>query len=484
MSERRSDVIHDIAIIGGGFSGLTLAFRLMQGAPDHRVVLLEASDRLGGKALTEIVETEHGRFLIEAGPDSFLAVKPWAGQLAADLGLAPRLLPINMVDRPVSVLKRGNLIRMPAGLSLAAPAALKPFVSSPLLTPSGRARVLREPRIRPSRDDGDETVGSFVRRRLGAEMLDWVAEPLMAGIYNGDPKQMSLLATFPQLRVQERLQGGLIRAARHTRATRVGSRQPAFLTFRDGIGTLVDALVVATAPVARTHATATAIHRASDAEGVFQIELANGERIEARQAVLAIPAHAAAALLDRTFPEVSARLSAFRTNPAGSVSLAFRTKAIARPLPGYGLLVPMKENRPINAVTIASRKFDERAPAGWTLLRVFFGGARSPETMELPDDELLTVVLAELHELLGIASKPLFHRIVRWPSGSPQYDLGHLDRVTAIEGALPSGLHISGCAYRGVGLPDLAKEAALLANQLLLQKPRILKPMKQGSDLR
>jgi oxygen-dependent protoporphyrinogen oxidase len=245
MTEPRSEAAHDIAIVGGGFSGLALAFRLKRHAPARSIVLLEACGRLGGKALTETVETELGRFLIESGPDSFLAAKPWAKQLAIDLGLAERLLPINLVNRPVSILKHGKSFRMPAGLSLAAPAALKPFVRSPLLSPSGRARVLREPRIRPSASETDETVGSFIRRRLGAEMLDWIAEPLMAGIYNGDPEEMSLLATFPQLRAQERRQGGLIRAARiAARAARDGPRQPAFLTLRDGVQEIVDALVM------------------------------------------------------------------------------------------------------------------------------------------------------------------------------------------------------------------------------------------------
>jgi oxygen-dependent protoporphyrinogen oxidase len=458
--------LYDVAIVGGGFAGLALAFRLLQHQSNPRVILLEASARLGGKALTEAVETEHGRFLIEAGPDSFLATKPWARQLAIELGLENRLIPINSVSRPVSILKDGRLIRMPAGLNLAAPALLGPFLESPLLSPSGRARVLREPRIRFTANDGDESVGGFIRRRLGQEMLDWIAEPLMAGIYNGDPDGMSLLATFPQLRAQERHQGGLIRAARLNRRTRAsGARQAAFLTFRDGMQELTAALADRIGPISGAAVRVTGINRRPTDNNVGLL-LDDGRCLVARHAILAVSAAAAADLLRPELPDLASRLARFRTNPAGSISLAFPDDAIARPLPGYGLLIPMKERRPINAITVASQKFDHRAPAGWSLLRVFFGGARSPETMTLDATALTELVMSQLKELLGVQSAPLLTRIFRWPSGSPQYDVGHLDRVAELDALLPPNLHLTGSAYRGVGLPDLAHEAELLATKL------------------
>lgn len=455
----------DVAIVGGGFFGLTLALRLRQRNPGAAIVLLEASDRLGGKALTHRIVTEHGEFLVEAGPDSFLAAKPWALQLAGELGLHDELLPINHASRPVSVVKHGRLIRMPAGINLAAPSLLKPFVRSPLLSPSGRARVLREPFAPIRTSDSDEAVGAFIRRRLGQEMLDWVAEPLMAGIYNGDPEQMSLLATFPQLRTQEREQGGLVRAARRARMARRGPRPPAFFTFKTGMQTLTDALAREVDDLARLDAAVDRVGR--DESGGYAIQSRDGNRIAARQVVFATPARDSVRLIEEIAPDAAATLAVFRTNPAGSVSLALRDADIARPLPGYGLLAPMREERPINAITVASKKFEGRAPDGWTLLRVFFGGARSPETMELDDDQLLAVVQRQLRELLGVGPPPLFHQITRWPAGSPQYDLGHLDRVAAAEAALPAGLHIGGSAYRGVGLPDLAHEADLLATRLV-----------------
>jgi oxygen-dependent protoporphyrinogen oxidase len=229
--------------------------------------------------------------------------------------------------------------------------------------------------------------------------------------------------------------------------------------------TLTDALARAVGDVARLDAPVERVGR--DASGALSVHLCDGNRVAARQVVLATPVRESARLIEAAVPDAAKKLAEFRTNPAGSISLAFRDADIGRPLPGYGLLAPLRETRPINAITIASKKFNGRAPDGWTLLRVFFGGARSPETMGLSDDALLAVVRDQLRELLRVEAPPLFHRITRWPSGSPQYDLGHLDRVAAAEAALPAGLHVDGSAYRGVGLPDLAHEAQMLAERLL-----------------
>lgn len=454
----------DVAIVGGGFSGLALAHHVRQRAPAARVMVFEASDRLGGKVSTDIIETEHGRFIVEAGPDSFLAAKPWAMDLARELGLEQRIIPINRVSRPVNVLSRGESVRLPAGLSLAAPALLRPFVASRLLTPSGRARALREPRVPVRWDDDDESVGAFIRRRFGPEMLDWVAEPLMAGIYNADPDRMSLLATFPHLRLQERRQGGLIRAARAAWRQRSPTRPPVFLSFTDGMQTLSDALInrLGAGVVVSAEVRGTSIAP----DGSHRLALADGRCIQAKQVVLATPASVSAAITRASFPRLAALLDELRTNPAGSMSLAYRDGQVSQPLSGYGLLLPLRERRPINAVTVASKKFPGRAPSGWTLIRVFFGGARSPETMALDDVELARLVDAQLGELLGVSGPPLFRRITRWPGGSPQYDVGHLDRIAAIDHALPNGLHVVGSAFRGVGLPDLAREADELARAL------------------
>ncbi len=201
------------------------------------------------------------------------------------------------------------------------------------------------------------------------------------------------------------------------------------------------------------------------------IEFANRVPVITQSVVLAIPAANAARLLQPIAPNASSLISTLRTVSSGSISLAYRTAEITRPLSGYGLVVPAKSGGAFNAMTVSSQKFDGRAPDGWTLLRIFYGGTRSPETMLLDDDALLRTMRSELRTLLGIQAAPLFHRIYRWPAGSPQYDVGHLDRIAAIDASLPNGIVVTGSPYRGVGIPDIVRESTQTA-QLLVEQHR------------
>jgi oxygen-dependent protoporphyrinogen oxidase len=221
--------------------------------------------------------------------------------------------------------------------------------------------------------------------------------------------------------------------------------------------TLVDALAERVGDAVETKAAVTGI--STGQTGGYRLTFTDRPDLLAEQVVLTTPATTAADLLVEVAPDSADRLRELRAVHAGTISLAYRTADIPRPLPGYGLAIPAKEGRPINAITVASRKFAGRAPAGWELLRVFFGGYRSPETMRLDDNALLEVVTAELRDLLGITAPPAFHRIHRWPAGSPQYDVGHLDRIAAIEATLPAGITLTGSPYRGVGIPDVIREA-------------------------
>jgi oxygen-dependent protoporphyrinogen oxidase len=455
----------DVAIVGGGFAGLCVAHRLRQRAPQLRCLLFDASDRLGGKVLTETIELDDGRFVVEAGPDAFLAQKPWARMLAEELGLATRLIPINSVPQPVGILKRGRIVALPEGVSLLAPTKIWPFLRSPLLSLRGKAVVALDLGLPADAGDDDESLAAFVRRRLGREALDWIAEPLMAGIYNADPERLSLLATFPNFRAIEREHGSVIRGLRiAARATRGKTRGPAFLSLRGGMQELTDALVTGAGDVARCGVRVERVCRTDD--GTYALTLADHPAVVARNLVLAVPATEAARLVEPLAAATARALAGLRTVGAGSMTLAYRIGDIAHPLPGYGVVVPQRERRPINAITVASRKFDGRAPAGWELLRVFFGGARSPESMALAEDRLLATVRDQLRDLLGIDAPPAFHRAYRWAAGSPQYDIGHLDRIAAIEAGLPPGAFVTGSAYRGVGLPDLVQAAFSVADRI------------------
>ena len=191
----------------------------------------------------------------------------------------------------------------------------------------------------------------------------------------------------------------------------------------------------------------------------YVLSLSDGTTLAAQAVVLAIPSFIAAGLVESLAPAAAQLLTTIRYVSTGTISLAYRQSDVRNPLHGYGLVVPSSEHRPINAVTLNSVKFDHRAPADCLLLRAFFGGSRSPQSMDLDDDTLYAIVRDELRRTLGISAEPLFHRIYRWRQANPQYDVGHLTRVEAIEAALPPGLYVTGSPYRGVGIPDCVKQA-------------------------
>lgn len=452
----------DVAIVGGGFAGLAVAYALTKRHPALDWHLFEASDRLGGKVKTERIVHQDGEFLVEAGPDAMLTTKPWGRDLAVELGLGQRLLPINSLPAPAAIVKHGRIIDLPDGIALAAPTKLIPFARTRLLSPSGKLRAAADILLPARRQSEDESVGGFIRRRLGREMLDWIAEPMMAGIYNADPDDLSLRATFPRFEALEQTHRSLIRGLRATRPSISGSKNvPVFETLRGGMQELPDALIARVGNRCRTDAPVSTVAAHGDR---YAVSVAGDAPIFARSVVLAAPASETARLLDPVAPTAASEVKALRTLSAGTLSLACRTEAIGRPPNGYGLVIPAREGLPINAITIASRKFPGRAPAGWTLLRVFFGGTRSQHTMQVDDTALLQVILNQLRTLIDFQGEPVFHRIQRWQSGSPQYDVGHLERVARIEARLPPGIVVTGSAFHGVGLPDIARDAIRAAS--------------------
>lgn len=461
---RTSSMDSPVVIVGGGIAGLSTAWYLQQRSIPY--VLLEEAGRWGGHILTETVETAAGRFIVEAGPDSFITQKPWGVQLARELGLSDRLVGTNDRMRKVYVLSKGRPIPMPDGVLLIVPTRFKPFVLSPLISPLGKLRMGLDLFIPPRRDGADETLADFVRRRLGNEALDKIAEPLLSGIYNAEADRQSLLATFPRFRELELKYGSLTRgmlAARGNgnghdrRAGDEGRRPPsAFVSLAGGTAELIEALVGRLTGDLRLNAAVARLERSAD--GDYLVSTARGEQLRAAAVVLAVPAFVAAELVRQLAPEGAAVLAGIRYVSTGTISLAYRLDEIPQPLLGFGLVVPGSERRPINALTWSSLKFVGRAPEGYALFRVFFGGSRSPRSMELDDAALLATVRQELYHLMGITAAPLFHRIYRWPRANAQYDVGHNDRIAGLERMLPAGLHLTGSPYRGVGLPDCIRQ--------------------------
>ena len=319
--------------------------------------------------------------------------------------------------------------------------------------------------IPPKLDDEDETLAGFVRRRLGDEALDKIAEPLLSGIYNAEAGRQSVLATFPRFHDIEKKHGSLIKGMLASRRSVPKPASPAatpslFMSMRDGMYELVDALQLALRGSVLCGTQTIGLQPAGD--GRYQIEVdgpAGLRLLVANGVILATPSFVAADLLASLAPQAAARLSRIRYVSTGTVSLAFHKSDLKRKLDGFGLVVPRSERRPINAITWTSTKFDHRAPEGYALIRVFFGGSRSPETLERTDDEILSIVRRELDLMLGIRAEPVFHRLYRWPRGNAQYDAGHLDLVRAIEQALPPNVLVTGRPYRGVGLPDCIRQS-------------------------
>ncbi len=461
---------NDVAavIVGGGVAGLSTAWYLQQSGVEY--VLLEQSNRWGGKILTEHVDGYGDRpFVVEGGPDSFITQKPWGEALSRELGLGERLIGVTEALRQVYVLHRGRPTPLPDGIMLIVPTRFWPFVLSRLISARGKLRMGLEWFMPARRDDADETLADFVRRRLGGEALDKIAEPLLSGIYNAEAERQSLLATFPRFRELEKEYGSLTRgmiAAQRARKSAPSPQRRAsgmFITPAGGVEELIHALVNRLTGDLRLHSTALAVEPL--ARG-FVVHLADGSSLRAHEVVFATPAFSAARLLHSTVPDAAFLLDGIRYVSTGVVSLAYRAADAPNPLKGYGLVIPTSERRPINAITLSSLKFEQRAPTGYLLLRVFFGGSRSPQSMMLSDDDLSKTVGEELDRLLGIDAAPLFHRIHRWERANPQYDVGHLERVAAIEAQLPPGLHLTGSPYRGVGIPDCVKQAQQTAQRI------------------
>lgn len=457
-----------VAIVGGGITGLAAAYFLQEKARETGLAisysLLEQSARWGGKIRTETVGGYgDAPFVVEAGPDSFITQKPWAWQLAHRLGIGGRLLPTNETGRKIYVLNKRRPTPLPDGVLLIVPTRFLPFALSPLISLPGKLRMGLDLFLPAKRDGEDETLADFITRRLGAEALDKIAEPLMSGIYNAEADKQSVLATFPRFRELEQKYGSLTKgmlAAQRARQQSAASAPPNskpmsfFVTPKAGVEAMVDALQTQLTGELRLGAGVAALEPIA---GGYRLYLTDGAEVRASQVILAAPAFVAGQLLRPLAPDAADLLDGIRYVSTGTISLAFRSADAPNPLNGYGLVIPMSERRPINAITLNSVKFAHRAPDNHLLLRAFFGGSRSPQSMELDDAALYATVRRELDALLGIAAEPLFHRIHRWRRSNPQYDVGHLERVAAIERALPPGVHVAGSAYRGVGIPDCVK---------------------------
>ncbi|WP_442482013.1 protoporphyrinogen oxidase [Aeoliella sp. SH292] len=453
-----------IAIVGGGISGLAAAHRLTELLPDWPIKLFEASSRLGG-----VLHTEHAEgYLIEHSADNFLTRLPWAKELCERVGIAKELLPTEPSLRRALVVNRGQVVPVPEAFVLMSARKLWPVLTSPVLSAAGKLRLAMEAFVAKRTDSTDESVASFARRRLGREAFEQLVQPLVAGIYTADPELLSMQATLPQFVEMEQKFGSLWRGTRgQASGTDSGAQYSAFVAPRGGMGQLVDAIAERLPP--GSVELNTAIERVQQTDsGAWQLQTTSGQRIEAAAVVIATPAPRAAKLLSLVDEPLSKLLGSIRLASTAIVVLGVERAQVAKPIPGFGFVVPQVEGRQIIAASFSSVKFPDRAPDGRLLIRVFIGGALQPELLERSDAELVSLARQELRELVGLTGEPDLTNVVRWPASMPQYHVGHLDRVMQIEQltAQHPGLAIAGNAYRGVGIPQCIRSGEQAAQQI------------------
>ena len=447
-----------IAIIGGGIAGLSAAFYLQQakrGGAALEYVLYEAGERLGGVLRTERVDD----CLVEAGPDSFLTEKPWAAELCRELGLEDQLLGSNDQLRRTWIVVNRRLRPLPDGLQFMVPTRTWPIVFSRLFSARTKLRMFGELFSPAHASSADESAAALVERHFGREVVERLADPLLAGVYGGDAARLSARAVLPRFTEMEAQTGSLIRGMLAARRKRAGApAQPLFSSLKDGMQQLVDAVVARLDPAAlRRSAPVTGLRR----EGArWSLALAASPAESFDYAVLAIPAFRASDLLETASPALAAVLAQVPYNNAMTLSLGFDAESIlpsvgSRFHTGHGFLVPRREGRCLLACTYVHNKFPHRAPPGRVLLRAFLDD-RHRDLAGLRDEEAVQVARLELRAVLGLYAEPRFARLYRWPAAMAQYEVGHLDRLAEIErlrAQLP-GLALIGNAYRGIGVPD------------------------------
>jgi len=469
-----------VAIVGGGITGLATAFALHEQAAQAglpvSLTLIDADPAWGGKIVTHHV----GDLIIEAGPDSFLSQKPWAIELCAKLGLSEQLINTNVLQKKTFVFSRGRLRELPEGLVIVVPTRLGPFLRSGLLSWPGLVRMAMDLVIPARRSGGDESLASFFRRRIGREAFERVVEPLMAGIYAGDAEQMSLSATFPRFRELERRHGSLIRgmlAARHAPTGRDRSAGPPrtmFVTLREGLGMMVDALVsrlsksgVTLMPGRRV--VGLRARSGQPAKGTNAIRLEDGTAVSADAVVLATPAYATAELVRPLNDSAAELLKAIPYASTATISLAYEVGEVGSTVKGFGFVVPRAEGRDLLAATWSSMKWPNRAPATRTLIRCYVGGIGRDALLKLDDGPLVRRVQEELASMTGLAAEPTYVEVNRWERAMPQYTLGHLQRLDEIQKSLGPypGLYLAGAAYHGIGIPDCIRDGTETAAAVL-----------------
>jgi oxygen-dependent protoporphyrinogen oxidase len=441
-----------VIVIGGGISGLSAAYYLRKAGIGSTII--ESRPRLGGVIETLQVEG----CTVEAGPDSFLSVKPAALDLIRELGLADDVIGSNDHIRKTYVLKNGRLVALPDGLMMMVPTKILPLVATPLLGWGTKLRMGLELLRAPQPKREDQSVAEFVAEHYGMEAVEYLAEPLLSGIYGGNPKELSVNAVLPRFVELAREYGSLTRGVLAERAKAAAARanaspMPLFRTLKGGLGQMTAAIERAIAGgVQVRRGRAETVERAGAG---YRVRL-DGDWMECDRLVVATEAHSAALLLPGVDARLAERLGEVPYSSSMTVAAGFDAADFATPPDGFGFLVPKKERERLVACTWVGTKFSHRAPEGVIVARCFLGGREDASVLDESDDSVRAVVTQELSRIAGVSARPRFFRVYRWPRSMAQYSVGHPRRMAEIESILDglAGLHLAGNAYQGIGIPD------------------------------
>lgn len=454
-----------VVVVGGGLTGLTVAFRLKQLAPDTSVAVLEPRERPGGNVGTE----DHRGFVVERGPNGFLDRTPAVPELVRDLGLTDRLITASDGSRKNRyVFVGGKLRKLPRG----------PFglLTTSLLSLRGKWQLLTEPWRKAPPPGAEESVQQFAIRRAGREAADIFADALVTGIHGGDPALLSVSAAFPRLPVMEREAGsvvrGFMRAAKQRKRDAQARGEPApgpmrMWSFREGLRVLTDALAERLGRSVKCETAARSIAESASV-AAWMVYGESGRAWAADAVVLACPAYEQAAIVQELNPRLADELAAIPYNRIAVVALGYRERDCPGSVDGFGYIAPQNTRRDVLGVQWCSSIFPDRAPQGFVLWRALCGGVHRAEQVEWDDDRLSRAVHEEIKLAMGVTGEPVFRRIVRWPNAIPQYVIGHLDRVARIDALVAGhpGLFLTGNSFRGVAMADCVEQAGIVAERV------------------
>ncbi|SDI75364.1 protoporphyrinogen oxidase [Alteribacillus bidgolensis] len=455
-----------VAIIGGGITGLTAAYYLQKETMSQNINmdyhLYESSSQLGGKIQTDY----HNGFIIEQGPDSFLARKESAAKLAKEVGLEHELI-FNNAGKAY-VLKGQTLHPIPGGAIMGIPTKLGPFLTTSLFSPAGKTRAALDLFLPKSSTNNDQSLGGFFRRRLGSEVVDNLIEPLLSGIYAGDIDRLSLQSTFPQFHQVEQKHRSLILGMKASRPLEKSQEKKtgAFQTLRNGLQSLVDGL--------ENHLDEDAINKNKTLEQIvpeqsqYKLLFTDGDSKIFDRVILATPPHVNAKLFNDK--ETQHLFSSITSTSVATVAMAFEEEQIPEDFNGTGFVVSKKSDYTITACTWTHLKWEHTAPKGKALLRCYVGKPGGESIVEEDDESIIEVVLKDLNKVMNVNGRPEYYKITRWRNSMPQYEVDHAIQMDKIKNTIQAsypGVFVAGAAYEGVGLPDCINQGEDVIHQLL-----------------